>query len=150
MKKITNHHYLRMSNGRIAGSGVSRDDYSDESGNRDYAVGEIMRIVSTKKNSIGTPVKPTADMDNLAKDAMKAKQAGMSYGRWKALQEPAKPKTRKIPDGWRCCAYCGEPFKPRPHQKFCDIECRENAYSGRTKNLRRDYFKEYRERKKQR
>ena len=29
-------------------------------------------------------------MDNLARDAMLAKQANMSYGRWKAMQEPVK------------------------------------------------------------
>ena len=34
--------------------------------------------------------------DKLAQDAAAARAANMSYGKWKAMQEPVKPATRKI------------------------------------------------------
>lgn len=63
-------------------------------------------------------------MDNLARNAMLAKQAGMSYGRWKAIQPQQKKQEDKIPDGWIQCLNCGKPFKPTPNQKFCEYHCR--------------------------
>ena len=69
-------------------------------------------------------------MDRLARNAMLAKQAGMSYGQWKALQ-PRVPivKEEKIPDGWILCGYCGKPFKQkRSNQQYCDVYCRERGY----------------------
>jgi hypothetical protein len=67
-------------------------------------------------------------MDNLAREAMLAKEAGVSYGQWKALQKP-KQVLRKIPEGWIACEHCGKYFKPRANQRFCDIGCRAEAYS---------------------
>ena len=65
-------------------------------------------------------------MDNLAKDAMLARKAKMSYGRWKAMQD--RPvvieKKEEIPPGWRACRNCGKAFKPvQGNQQYCDIEC---------------------------
>ena len=85
-------------------------------------------------------------MDNLARDAMLAKQAGMSYGRWKAMQEPVKPKKKDIPEGWKVCKGCGKAFKPHDcKQKYCDIGCREEAYKPRARELRTEYMRKYRE-----
>lgn len=71
-------------------------------------------------------------MDNLAKDAKAAMKAGMSYGRWKAMQEPVKVK-KGIPEGWLVCQWCGEPFKPKPKckMKFCDYFCQQKAYKNK-------------------
>ena len=68
-------------------------------------------------------------MDNLAKEAMLARQSDMSYGKWKMLQ-PVKPKKqeKKIPEGWKTCEYCGKAFKPTQGKRFCEIECRNEAY----------------------
>lgn len=68
-------------------------------------------------------------MDRLARNAMLAKQAGMSYGKWKAMQ----PRVEKpaIPDGWKTCEYCGKPYKPAKGKRFCDVVCREAAYKER-------------------
>lgn len=51
-------------------------------------------------------------MDNLAKEAKLARQAGMSYGKWKAMQNPVKIN-KEIPEGWSVCQWCGQPFKPK-------------------------------------
>ena len=50
-------------------------------------------------------------MDNLAKDAKSARGAGMSYGKWKAMQPVVEFGESKLPDGWRRCVVCGKPFK---------------------------------------
>ena len=71
-------------------------------------------------------------MDKLAKDARKAKQAGLSYGQWKAMQPRVTVKKQEIPDGWQACECCGKPFKPKGGgQRFCDIDCREKSYKAR-------------------
>lgn len=89
-------------------------------------------------------------MDNLAREAKLARKAGMTYGKWKAMQKPAKPKKKQIPEGWRECIYCGKPFKPsHPSQKYCDIYCRNQAYKPKEKAIKREYMKEYRERMKE-
>lgn len=68
-------------------------------------------------------------MDKLAINAMLAKQAGMSYGKWKAMQ-PIIEKP-EVPDGWKRCEYCGKGFKPVSRKRFCDVHCRERAYNER-------------------
>jgi hypothetical protein len=87
-------------------------------------------------------------MDNLARNAMLAKQAGMSYGRWKAMQpvmDVKKPET--IPEGWKLCEYCKKPYKPfNGMQRFCEYECREKGYYE--KSLANS--KRYRENRKER
>lgn len=69
-------------------------------------------------------------MDRLSRNAMLAKQAGMSYGKWKAMQPPVDA-TKTIPDGWKACEYCGKPFPPKSHQRFCEYSCREAAQRER-------------------
>lgn len=48
------------------------------------------------------------EMDNLAKDAAAALAAGMSYGKWKAMQDPVKieePNPDEIPEGYKICEW---------------------------------------------
>lgn len=88
-------------------------------------------------------------MDNLARNCMLAKQANMSYGKWKALQ-PIVPYEKKevIPEGWKKCLRCGKVFKPSKNaQKYCDIWCRNNSDGAKEK--KKAYNKMYYERKKQ-
>lgn len=82
-----------------------------------------MTLVRTEK---GKP------MDNLARNAMLAKQAGLSYGKWKALQ-PIVPivKKKEIPKGWKTCEHCGKIFKTKKAQRFCEVYCRQQAYAKR-------------------
>lgn len=84
-------------------------------------------------------------MDNLARNAMLAKQAGMSYGKWKAMQPIVPVVKKKIPDGWKACEHCGEPFKPKQGQRFCDIGCRNEAYRKRGNAIKREYYRKRRE-----
>lgn len=86
-------------------------------------------------------------MDRLARNAMLARQAGMTYGKWKALQPIVKVEEKPIPEGWRKCEHCGKPFKKKHGQRFCDIYCREQAYKQRASEIRQEYTRRYRERK---
>ena len=72
-------------------------------------------------------------MDKLAKEAQKAKQAGLSYGQWKAMQPRTDKNKQRIPDGWQACEYCGKPFKKAYRKRFCDVFCRESSYRARTR-----------------
>lgn len=75
-------------------------------------------------------------MDNLARNAMLAKQAGMSYGRWKALQKPVKSK--KQPDhNMLTCPECGTEFrKGNQKQKYCSYYCQSHR-AGRNYKLKK-------------
>lgn len=90
-------------------------------------------------------------MDKLSWENAQALAAHMSYGKWKAMQDPVKiVKQEVIPEGWSKCQYCGKVFKPtikRP-QKFCDSVCREKSYSPKRKIIQAEYMRGYRERKR--
>ena len=81
-------------------------------------------------------------MDNLARNAMLARKAGMTYGKWKALHYnpeefvPPKPKRSEYE---RICEWCGHQFlvKSNRVQKFCQYYCRQEAQKERD-NLRRE------------
>ena len=82
--------------------------------------------------------------DRLEQDVQKAIAANMSYGKWKAMQEPVKYE-KEIPEGWKVCPWCGKPFKPSSgHQKFCEIYCREQAYAKKASDIRGEYIKRWR------
>lgn len=87
-------------------------------------------------------------MDNLAREAMLARQANMTYGRWKAMHSVTIPE-KKIPDGWLICQNCGKAFKPKTKrpQRFCDVYCQKEAYSETRKQKNAKYMREYRARK---
>ncbi len=75
--------------------------------------------------------KKKKEPDKLSQDAAAARAAGMSYGKWKGLQEPVKTeRKKKIPEDWKICEYCGKPYKPttRRPQKYCEPNCANNAY----------------------
>ena len=76
-----------------------------------------------------------AEMDRLARNAMLARQANMSYGKWKAMQPIVEVDKKAIPEGWRVCEHCGKPFKPRTKQKqrYCEFVCQQRAYYWKTR-----------------
>lgn len=74
--------------------------------------------------------------DKLAQESTAALAAGMSYGKWKAMQNPVTiVKKDEIPDGWCVCQWCGKPFRPKIKrvQKFCESECQRQAFYARSK-----------------
>ena len=83
--------------------------------------------------------------DKLAQDVSKAIAAKMSYGKWKAMQEPVKLE-KQIPEGWLVCEYCGRAFKPKTKksQRFCEVECQKQAYVEK----KREYMARYRAEKR--
>lgn len=70
-------------------------------------------------------------MDRLARNAMLAKQEGLSYGKWKAMQPQVVIDPPAIPNGWKPCEYCGKGFKPAKGKRFCDVYCRTESYKER-------------------
>lgn len=70
--------------------------------------------------------------DQLALDAAAAKAAGLSYGKWRAMQPPKKDD-KAILEGWCVCQWCGEKFrlKTRRPQKYCNYQCQQQAYYER-------------------
>lgn len=96
--------------------------------------------------------KKKKEMDNLAKDAASALAAGMSYGRWKALQDNpvAVKKKDEIPENWKVCPHCGKSFKPRPksRQIYCEVYCQQQAQAIKSSEKNRERQQRYRDRKK--
>ena len=87
-------------------------------------------------------------MDRLSKQAMLAKQAKMSYGKWKATQEPVKIVKKEYPADWPLCEHCGKPFKPLQGKRFCDVDCRKEAYREKERAYNREYMRKRNARKK--
>lgn len=83
-------------------------------------------------------------MDGLSRNAMLARQASMSYGKWKALQPVVVPEKKlEVPEGWQPCEECGKRFKPGKGKRFCEEACRLKAYQRK----RAEYMRLYRDRK---
>ena len=70
-------------------------------------------------------------MDNLARNAMLARQAGMSYGKWKAMQPIVQIVKPEIPEGWQKCDGCGVAFFSKRKKRFHDEVCRQRTYDKR-------------------
>ena len=90
--------------------------------------------------------------DKLAQDVSKAIAAGMSYGKWKAMQDnPVKVK-EGIPEGWLVCQYCGKPFKPKTKRRqfYCEAGCQVQAQYKRDRAKMAQYKKEWRAKQKER
>lgn len=90
--------------------------------------------------------------DKLALDAAAAKAAGMSYGRWKAMQDnPIVVKNvEEIPEGWRICQHCKKPFKPNQYgtkQIYCELSCQRQANRERNtvNGKNQEYYRRYKE-----
>ena len=77
------------------------------------------------------------EVDKIALDNAAALAAGMSYGKWKAMQE-VKIKPKEIPEGWLVCQHCGKAFKPKTKRptKYCEVFCQERASQAREKARR--------------
>ena len=73
--------------------------------------------------------------DKLAQDAAAALAAGMSYGKWKAMQDPVKIEKPPLPECWRICAWCGTPFKikNKRNQLYCQVYCQKAAGAERSR-----------------
>ena len=74
-------------------------------------------------------------MDRLSRNAMLARQAGMSYGKWKAMQEPVKIEEKPLPEGWVKCQWCGKLIEQATKRKklYCDTICGRQAYYQKNK-----------------
>ena len=82
---------------------------------------------------LGREVLP-GNMDALTRDALAARAAGMSYGKYKSLQPPAsapakeEKKTEKQGKYNKTCALCGAEFiAVRVNQKYCGDYCRNQV-----------------------
>ena len=65
-------------------------------------------------------------MSNLAMEAMLAREAGMSYGKWKALQtkEVKEVVEKQLDPNMNICPECGKAFKKRASKQiYCDSYC---------------------------
>lgn len=89
-------------------------------------------------------------MDNLAKNAMLAREANMTYGKWKALQYDGQQKPKTEDQTEACfCLYCKKPFKRKnKRQLYCDDFCKSKANYYRNIERFNEKNRQYRERKK--
>jgi hypothetical protein len=91
------------------------------------------------------------EMDKLSREVAQALACGMSYGKWKAMQDPVKivPKT-DMPEGWKKCEWCGTWYKPKSKrpQKYCEPYCQVQARESRRYQRNLEYAREYYARKK--
>ena len=89
--------------------------------------------------------------DRLAQDVSAATAAGMSYGKWKAMQNNPVTIEKKIPEGWQICDYCGKPYKPKTKrpQRYCEAECQRKAQYERDRAKLNQYKKDWRTKQKE-
>ena len=90
-------------------------------------------------------------LDKLSLDMIQCEKDGygVHYGKWYAAQNrPVKIEPKGLPDGWKKCAYCGKPFKPKTKriQYYCEAQCQAAAQKLRDKEKRKIYEREGRER----
>jgi hypothetical protein len=78
---------------------------------------------------------------------MLARQAGMSYGKWKAMQPivPIDKKKETSPDQMRVCPYCGKQFKRSGKKIYCGDFCRNQHYYERSKEQNKNRRKRKKE-----
>lgn len=64
-------------------------------------------------------------MDNTSRDAKAAREAGMSYGKWKILHpETAPKKAERKMKYHRICPECGAEFDTdRVDKRYCNPDC---------------------------
>ena len=84
-------------------------------------------------------------MDNLTRDAVAARLAGMTYGKYMAQKQSgaAAAEATISPDRIRYCKGCGKPFETGKHRrKYCSGACREKTRSqlDRAKNINPKYI----------
>lgn len=90
-------------------------------------------------------------IDKLAQDAAAAKASGMSYGKWKAVQEQVELRKKEVISRACVCAYCGNTFYTNNghNKKYCDDICKSQASRERHKEWHKKYMIEYRAKKKE-
>ena len=89
--------------------------------------------------------------DVLALEAAAACDAGMSYGKWKALGGKITPGDNvPLPKGWKVCVRCEKPFRPKKsvQQKYCCYDCRYEGLKEKDKEKKREYARAYREKQR--
>ena len=79
---------------------------------------------------------------------MLARQAGMSYGKWKAMQPIVEVKEKPMPEEYRTCEYCGEIIGGDRRKRFCNDDCRRQAYYDKELAIQREYQRKRRARLK--
>lgn len=71
-------------------------------------------------------------MDKLTRDAIDARKAGMTYGKYMAMKKPtiAEPVPVQEPGVRHICLHCGKEFfeTRRLVRKYCSRRCREAFY----------------------
>lgn len=68
------------------------------------------------------------EMDQLTKDCIAARKAGMTYGKWKALQPPRemKPKQKAEKPSNKRCRVCGKAIPMTSKRMvYCSDECQK-------------------------
>lgn len=100
-----------------------------------------------------TMARKKKEMDKLARDAAAALAAGMSYGRWKAMQDQPvaiKKKANEFEPEKQICKYCGKAFIPRSYrvQLYCDIYCQQEAKKERNREKEVQRIQAWRENEK--
>lgn len=80
--------------------------------------------------------------DKLTRENAQALAAGMSYGKWKAMQQPVAVKEEKPPKptyNVQKCAYCGTEFIDGgdKRRKYCGDRCGKAAYDRRRRERQR-------------
>ena len=85
-------------------------------------------------------------LDKLSLDMIECEKAGFGvhYGRWKATQKPVKIEPKSSPDNWKVCPYCGQRFKPRYNQVYCEYVCQREAQRIRDREKHNEYQREWR------
>ena len=88
-------------------------------------------------------------MDNLARNAMLARQAGMSYGKWKAMQQIVPITEKKASKDLKVCPWCGEKFTQptKRNQIYCNVLCQQQAYYENNKKKYAEWQRECRKKK---
>ena len=77
-------------------------------------------------------------MSKLAREALMAREASLSYGKWKALQPMEEPKKKREP-GMSICPECGKAFKKRsPKQIYCESYCQHKGSLRRYRERKED------------
>ena len=84
--------------------------------------------------------------DKLAQDAAKALAAGLSYGKWRAMQQPVQVEKESEKD-YKTCPNCGKKFKAGRNKKFCDAYCRNQAYYDKEMEIQKARY--YRKKEQQ-
>lgn len=91
-------------------------------------------------------------LDRLDIEAKKATDAGMSYGKWKALQPPDKPAPPPKPKYMtECkCKWCGKTFyqTDKRRRKYCSPECVNDSRMDSISKFQKAHPEKYKEYKR--